>query len=93
MISLNVVLVGIQEGLVPMLRDELANAGLEVECEFQSAHMAIDCLRHYRKQARVLVVQIGADCEADTIRRLTSDLSGWPILRSCPARRPTTSCK
>ena len=42
--------------------------------------MAIDCLCHNRKQRRVLVVQIGSDREADTIRRLTTDLAGWPIM-------------
>jgi pilus assembly protein CpaE len=80
MIPMHVVLVGIDESLIPALRHELTNAGVEVECEFQSALMAIDCLRHYRKQPRVLLVEIGADCGADTIRRLTTDLSGWPIL-------------
>jgi len=87
MIPLHVVLVGIEEGLVPLLRDELANAALEVECEFHSAHVAIDCLRHYRKQARVLLVQIGANCEAETVRRLTTDLSGWPILALLPSQK------
>ena len=48
--------------------------------------MAIDCLRHYRKQPRVLLVQIGADCEADTIRRLTTDLGGWPIMALLPSQ-------
>ena len=42
MIPLKVVLVGIDEGLVPALRHELASAAAEVDCEFQSALMAID---------------------------------------------------
>ncbi len=87
MSPLNVVLVGIAEDLIPALRHELANASVEVECEFHSALMAIDCLRHYRKQPRVLLVQIGADCEADTIRRLTTELSGWPILALLPSQK------
>jgi pilus assembly protein CpaE len=86
MSQLHVVLVGIEETLLPAIRHELASAALEVECEFQSALMAIDCLRHYRKQPRVLLVQIGAGCEADTIRRLTTDLSGWPILALLPSQ-------
>ena len=87
MSPLNVVLVGIDEGLLPAVRQEVANAALEVECEFQSGLMAIDCLRHYKKQARMLMVQIGAECEADTIRRLTTDLSGWPILALLPSQK------
>ncbi len=83
MSPLHVVLVGIEAGFLPAVRQEVANAALEVECEFQSALMAIDCLRHYKKQARMLIVQVGADCEADTFRRLTTDLSGWPILAAC----------
>lgn len=87
MIPMNVVLVGIDEAIVPELRQELTNAAIDVECEFQSALMAIDCLRHYKRQPRVLLVQIGADCETDTIRRLTADLNGWPILALLPSRK------
>ncbi len=87
MSPLHVVLVGIEAGFLPAVRQEVANAALEVECEFQSALMAIDCLRHYKKQARMLIVQVGADCEADTIRRLTTDLSGWPILALLPSQK------
>jgi pilus assembly protein CpaE len=85
--SLPVVLVGIDEGLVPVLRNELTNAAVQVECEFHSALMAIDCLRHYKKQPKLLMVQVGADCEAETIRRLTTDLSGWPIMALLPSQR------
>jgi pilus assembly protein CpaE len=87
MIPLNVVLVGIDAGLVPALRQELSNAAVEVECEFQSALMAIDCLRHYQKQPRVLLLQIGEDCEVDNVRRLTTDLSGWPIMALLPSQK------
>jgi pilus assembly protein CpaE len=87
MISLPVVLVGIDEGLVGVLRHELSSAGVEVECEFNSALMAIDCLRHYKKQPKVLLVEIGAQCEANTIRQLTTDLSGWPIMALLPSQK------
>jgi pilus assembly protein CpaE len=87
MTPMHVVLVGIDESLIPALRHELTNAGIEVECEFQSALMAIDCLRHYRKQPRVLLVEIGVGCEADTVRRLATDLSGWPIMALLPSQK------
>ena len=72
---------------VPRAAARTDEAGIEVECEFQSALMAIDCLRHYRKQPRVLLVEIGAGCEADTIRRLATDLSGWPIMALLPSQK------
>jgi pilus assembly protein CpaE len=84
----NVVFVGIEEGLDLVLRREVANAGLEVEYVFQSGLMAIDCLRHYRKQPRLLLVQISANCEADTIRGLNAHLGGWPILALVPSQEP-----
>jgi pilus assembly protein CpaE len=85
MYPLPVVLVGIESGLLPTVRRELADAAAEVESEFLSAFMAIDCLRHYRKQPRLLIAQLGADCQADAIHRLGNSLSGWPILALLPS--------
>jgi len=80
MYPLPAVLLGIEEALLPALRLELAMARADISSEFVTAFAAIDCLRHYRKQPRLLIVQIGADFQADTIQRLGSGLSGWPIL-------------
>jgi len=42
--------------------------------------MAIDCLRHYKNQPRLLIVKAGTDFQADEIQRLAATLGGWPIL-------------
>jgi pilus assembly protein CpaE len=80
MYPLPIVLLGIDEGLLPSLRRELWNGSATVESEFQSAYMAIDCLRHYKNQPRLLIVQTGADFQPDSIQRLAATLKGWPIL-------------
>jgi len=80
MYPLPVVLLGIEEGLLPNLNTELWNGTAEVESEFQSAYMAIDCLRHYKNQPRLLVAQIGAEVPPEAIQRLATTLRGWPIL-------------
>jgi pilus assembly protein CpaE len=80
MYPLPIVLLGIDEGLLPSLRKELWNGSAEVESEFQSAYTAIDCLRHYTSQPRLLIVQVGADSQLDAIGRLAAILKGWPIL-------------
>jgi pilus assembly protein CpaE len=75
-----VVLLGIDENLLPNLRRELTNGSAEVESEFQSAYMAAECLRHYKNQPRVLIVQGGEDSQPDAIQRLAGTLKGWPIM-------------
>lgn len=80
MYPLPIVLLGIDEELMPSLRRELWNGSAEVEGEFRSAYMAIDCLRHYKNHPRLLIVQTGADLQAEAISRLASTLRGWPIL-------------
>jgi Flp pilus assembly CpaE family ATPase len=84
MYSLPVVLVGVDEGLKPSVRREINNGSAEVESEFQSAFMAIDCLCHYKNQPRLLVAQTGADLQPENISRLSSTLKGWPILALVP---------
>jgi pilus assembly protein CpaE len=80
MFPLPVILLGIDEGLLPSLRRELSSASADVESEFQSAYMAAECLRHYKTEARLLIVQTGTDFEPDAIQRLAATLRGWPIL-------------
>jgi pilus assembly protein CpaE len=80
MYALPVVLLGIEEDLVPSLRTELWNAAATVESEFQSAYMAVDCLRHYKNQPRLVIVQAGPDIQPDALQRLATALKGWPIL-------------
>jgi pilus assembly protein CpaE len=84
MYPLSVVLLGIDEELLSDLRRELARAAADVEIEFQSPFMAIDCLRHYQAQPRLLIVQIGLECDSDEIQRLANSLRGWPILALLP---------
>jgi pilus assembly protein CpaE len=84
MYPLPAVLLGIDEGILPAVRRELGNVEADVTSEFVSVFAAIDCLRHYRKQPRLLIAQIGPDCQADGIRRLATNLSGWPILALVP---------
>ena len=80
MYPLSIVLLGIDEELLPSLRRELWNGSAEVETEFQSAYMAIDCLRHYKNQPRLLIIQAGADFQPEAIQRMAVTLKGWPIL-------------
>jgi pilus assembly protein CpaE len=85
MYALPVVLLGIDEDVLPELRRELIDASAAVESEFHSSFALIDCLRHYKAQPRLLILQIGTDCQADTVERLADCLRGWPILALLPA--------
>ncbi len=80
MYPLPIVLLGIDEELMPSLQTELWTGSAGVESEFQSAYMAIDCLRHYQNQPRLLIVQTGADLQAEAISRLAASLKRWPIM-------------
>ncbi len=80
MYPLPVVLLGIDDWNIPVLRRELASATAEMEGEFVGASAAIECLRHVKDQPKLLIVQVGPDCGADPIRRLGESLTGWPIL-------------
>ncbi len=80
MYPLSAVLLGIDEELLPSLKRELWNGSAEVESAFRSAYMAIDCLRHYKNQPRLLIVRTGPDFPPETISRLAAALKGWPIL-------------
>jgi pilus assembly protein CpaE len=80
MYPLRIVLLGIDAELLPNLREELWKASAELESEFQSAYMAIDCLRHYRNQPRLLIIQVSADFQPDAIQRLAATFRAWPIM-------------
>jgi pilus assembly protein CpaE len=79
-----VVLLGINEGFLPALRRVLTNETAVVESEFGSASAAIECLRHRKNDPRLLIVEVGSDCDAEVIHRLSDGLSGWPILALAP---------
>ena len=85
MSALPVILLGIDENVLPELRNELIEASATVESEFHSSFALIDCLRHYKAQPRLLILQIGAECQAETVERLAECLRGWPILALLPA--------
>ena len=85
MYALPVILLGIDEVTLPELRGELVEASAIVESEFHSSFALIDCLRHYKSQPRLLILQIGMDCQVDTVKRLADGLRGWPILALLPA--------
>jgi len=85
MYPLPVILVGIDEAFLPTLRSELTHDTAEVESEFRTAGAAIECLRHLRKQPKLLIVQVGADCQVEPIERLRTGLNGWPILALLPS--------
>jgi Flp pilus assembly CpaE family ATPase len=80
MYPLPVVLLGIDEHFLPGLRSELTSGTAEVETEFASVSTAIECLRHVKGQPKLLIVQVGSDCQGEAIRRLVDGLGGWPIL-------------
>lgn len=80
MYPLPVVLLGIDDELMPHLRMELRNESVEVESEFQTVYMAIDCLRHYKGQPHLLIVQTGEEFHPESIARLAATFRGWPIL-------------
>jgi pilus assembly protein CpaE len=85
MYALPVILLGIEDELIPELRSELIVASTAVESEFHSSFALIDCLRHYKNPPRLLILQISEDCQADTVERLAGCLRGWPILALLPA--------
>jgi Flp pilus assembly CpaE family ATPase len=80
MYPLPIVLLGIDDKLMPNLQREIWAGSAQIESEFRSAYMAIDCLRHYKNQPRLLIVQSGPDLQPETISRLAATLRGWPIL-------------
>jgi Flp pilus assembly CpaE family ATPase len=84
MYPLPVVLLGIHESILPVLRRELAEGKVDVEGEFGTASSAIECLRHMRHEPKLLVVQVGMDCRSEAIHRVRDNLSGWPILALLP---------
>ncbi len=84
MYPLPVVIVGVQDDQLPAVRRELAHLGADVESEFASAAAAAECLRPTRRQRRLLVVQVGPDCDASAIERLGEEFGGWPILGLIP---------
>src|SRR5262249_37511420 len=80
MYPLPIVLLGIDDKLLPNLQREIWAGSAQIESEFRSAYMAIDCLRHYKNQPRLLIVQAGPDLQSEAISRLAATLRGWPIL-------------
>jgi pilus assembly protein CpaE len=75
-----VVLVGIEAVDLPAMRRELTHLAADIESEFTTLGGAVECLRRSRKQARLIVVQVGPGCDAEAINRLSDDFSNWPIL-------------
>ena len=84
MYALPVILLGIDENTLPEVRSELIEATITVESEFHSSFALLDCLRHYKAQPRLLILQTGTDCGAETVERLADCLRGWPILALLP---------
>jgi pilus assembly protein CpaE len=84
MYPLPVVLVGIEEGLLPDIRRELSYGTAEVESEFPSASSAVETLRQTRKQPRLIVVGLSSQSQAAVIQRMSNTLAGWPILALVP---------
>ncbi len=84
MYPLNVVLVGVEDVLLPPLRRELASLAADVESEFASAAVALDCLRRTKKQPRLLITQVNEIGQEATIHGLSMALAGWPILAITP---------
>ena len=58
------------------------DSGATLDALLAGSANPIDCLRHYKAQPRLLILQIGTDCQADTVERLADCLRGWPILAS-----------
>jgi pilus assembly protein CpaE len=84
MYPLPVVLLEIDERLMPTVRRELANASAEVESEFDLVTTAIECLRHEKKERKLLLIQASGVSATEKIHRLSDGLSGWPILALAP---------
>ncbi len=80
MYPLPVVLVGIEDSLLPPLRREFAALVAEIESEFGSASAAADCLRRSKGQPRLLVIQLSEVGQESAVLKLSSTLRGWPIL-------------
>ena len=84
MYPLPVVLLGFEDRYIAGLRRELASLTAEVESEFTCVSTAIECLRHVKVGVKLLVVQLGPDCQVDAVHRLAESLRGWPIMALVP---------
>ena len=85
MFPLPVILVGIDEGHLPQIRQELSHVMAEVESEFPTADSAFEALRRSRKQTRLFLVQGGGQFDATGIRRLSDYFTDWPMLAVIPS--------
>ncbi len=84
MYPLSVVLVGVEDSVLPPLRRELMSLAAEIESEFPTATTAIDGLRRTKKQPRLLITQVNEIGQESTIQNLSTALGGWPILALTP---------
>ncbi len=84
MYSLPVVLVGVETNHLPVVRRELTHLGADVECELATVASAAECLRRTRTQLRLVIVQVGPQCEIPDMERLGDEFSTWPVLALVP---------
>ena len=80
MFPLPVVLVSVDDRLLPDLRGELGMAGASIEFEFSRPGAAIEGMRFSRKQTRLLVFHWRSPADSPILKRLSATFSGWPIL-------------
>src|ERR1700733_9785141 len=75
-----VVLIGIDDELLPTLRRELNNVSASVEAEYRGADSALEGLRAEQKEKKLFIVHFESLLDAKFVRRLVETQRGSPIL-------------
>jgi pilus assembly protein CpaE len=81
---LPLVLVGIETRHISAVRGELSHAETEVESEYPSPEAMLECLRRSKERPRLLIVQMGEECDDLAVERLSGYFAGWPIMALMP---------
>jgi pilus assembly protein CpaE len=88
MYPLKPILVGCDDDLLPHVRRELSNLGVDPEGEFHDARRAVDTLYATRTQPRLFILNLASVGDLSHLRRLSSTFLGQPILALIKGKNP-----
>ncbi len=75
-----VILIGVSEKLLPMVRQELTNVSATVAAEYRGADTALEALRHEHAAKNLFIVHYESIEDANCVRRLVETHRGSPVL-------------
>ena len=80
MFPLPVVLVSIDDRVIPDPRRELDFAGAALDLEFARPVAAIEGMRFSKKQTRLMIFHWRSPADTPLLKRLAATFAGWPIM-------------